>query len=131
MNPTFTAQRTKPQANFAHEDLGIPRLFLSFWNLMSSLICPMTVQVGTLHHSKNLGIPGQSYDFQSESTATLEIPSVNQRCPGHMEGISNQSYHYLGRIFRISENLQCLGILGSLILFSALWEPGAPSSSGP
>lgn len=49
MNPTFTAQRTKPQANIAHQDLGIPRLFLSFWNLMSSLICPMTVQVGTLH----------------------------------------------------------------------------------
>ena len=49
MNPTFTAQRTKPQDKFAHQDLGIPRLFLPFWNLMSSLICPMTVQVGTLH----------------------------------------------------------------------------------
>ena len=37
---------------------------MAFWNLMSSLICPMTVQLGSLHHSKNLGIPGQSYDFQ-------------------------------------------------------------------
>ena len=48
-----------------------------------------------------------------------------------MGGLSNQSYDYLGRIFRISENLQCLELLGCLILFSALWELGAPLSSGP
>lgn len=85
---------------------------MAFRNLMSSLICPMTVQLGSLHHSKNLGIPGQSYDFQLESTATLEIQPVNQRYPGHMGGLSNQSYDYLGRIFRISENLQCLELNG-------------------
>ena len=48
-----------------------------------------------------------------------------------MEGLSTQSYDYLGPVFRISENLRCLGLLGSLALFSALWELGALSSSGP
>ena len=69
-NSTFTAQRTKPQANFALQDLGIPRLFLPFWNLMSYLSHDCAGGVPT---SKNLGVPGQSYDFQSKSIATLEI----------------------------------------------------------
>ena len=46
-NSTFTAQRTKPLANFALQDLGIPRLFLPFWNLISYL--SHDCAVGSLH----------------------------------------------------------------------------------
>ena len=49
---------TKPQADFARQGLGSPGLVLTFWKLMSSLICPWTVRLGSLSHSKNLGVQG-------------------------------------------------------------------------
>ncbi|XP_065776650.1 galectin-7-like isoform X3 [Muntiacus reevesi] len=45
-----------------------------------------------------------------------------------MGGLSNQSYDYLGRIFRISENLRCLGQPGFYVNLLCSEEPGSDAA---
>ena len=65
-DPNFFQSRWEgARATYVHQGLGInainARPSMPFWNLMSSLICPMAgYKLGCLCVPRNLGAPGQS-----------------------------------------------------------------------